>query len=155
MCNRKRNLFVILFLLLLNAGCRRASQNNVQASIDTANKDVSFIDVLIHDTYYEDEDNNLAKPPIWQVKSGTHVVARLVNNGSLKHNWAIVKPDAKISLPYRGGGESKQLLYQASMLYKNNQTTVTFTAPDPGDYLVICTVVDHYPYMQGVLRVEE
>ena len=153
MSNWKQVILIILSLFLCSA-CGSETEGTGQAAPNASNDNVSFIEVSVNDTYYENEDSNIENPPIWHVKSGTDVIAQIINNGSLKHNWAIVKRGIKVSVPYNGGEESDILLYRVGMLYKNNQTMAAFTAPDPGEYLVICTVTDHYPYMQGVLRVE-
>lgn len=155
MSNWKQIILAIILSLLFCSACGSGTEGTGQADPNASNDNVSFIKVSVNDSYYESKDNNIEEPPVWYVKSGTDVVAEIVNNGSLKHNWAIVKKGHKISIPYNGGEESDILLYRVGMLYKNNQTMAAFTAPEPGEYLVICTVTDHYPYMQGVLRVEE
>ncbi|MEM7535860.1 MAG: hypothetical protein AAF639_27015 [Chloroflexota bacterium] len=121
---------------------------------NTEPADVSFINVVLNDSYYGESDNNIAAPPVWRVRDGTFVVAQMKNFGSLKHNWAIIQPGVQVPVPYEEGENSSILMYIAGMLYKNNETTVTFTAPDVGQYQIICTVSGHYPDMQGVLIVE-
>jgi hypothetical protein len=114
----------------------------------------AMIDVLIHDSYYGDTDTNLTKPPVWTVPANSDVILNLDNKGKLKHNWAIVKKGAPIPSPYQEGQGGDILLFGVGMVYHNSKTTVTFSAPEPGEYVVICTVSGHYPMMQGRLVVK-
>lgn len=115
--------------------------------------DVALVDVTMHDNYYGDSNQNLTAPPVWTVPAGTDVVATLTNQGRRNHNWAIVKPGASIPVPYEDGQAGEIILHGIGMVYGNSQTTITFTAPEPGEYMVICTVNGHYPEMQGRLLV--
>ena len=112
------------------------------------------LDVMIYDSYYGDTDTNLTKPPVWTVPAKSDVVLNLENKGKLKHNWAIVKKGAPIPSPYEEGQGGDILLFGVGMVYRNSKTTVTFSAPEPGEYIVICTVSGHYPMMQGRLVVK-
>jgi hypothetical protein len=115
---------------------------------------VAMLDVVMRDYYYGDKDTNLASPPIWTIPANADVILNLENKGTFKHNWAIVKKGATIPLPYKEGQAGDILLYGVGMVYTNSKTTVTFTAPEPGEYVVICTVSGHYPTMQGRLVVK-
>ncbi len=114
----------------------------------------AVVNVVIHDSYYGDADTNLTNPPVWTVPANSDVILAIENKGNLKHNWAIVKKGAKIPAPYQEGQAGNLLLYGVGMVYRNSQTTATFTAPEPGEYTVICTVSGHYPTMQGRLIVK-
>ena len=115
--------------------------------------DVTMLTVDMYDTYYGESDTNLTDPPVWRVQAGADVVVNLINHGSFSHNWAIVKKDTKVPTPYDEGQNGSILLHGIGMVYHNSQTTVTFTAPEAGEYQVICTVSGHYPLMQGRLEV--
>ncbi|MBX3012144.1 MAG: hypothetical protein KF832_11590 [Caldilineaceae bacterium] len=114
---------------------------------------VATLDVTMHDNYYGDSNTNLNQPPTWTVPSGADVIATFFNQGRRNHNWAVVKPGAVVPVPYEDGQAGNMILHGIGMVYGNSQTTITFNAPEPGDYLVICTVSGHYPEMQGRLRV--
>ncbi|MCX6050430.1 MAG: sulfocyanin-like copper-binding protein [Chloroflexi bacterium] len=114
----------------------------------------ALLNVLIHDSYYGDADTNLTNPPVWTVPANSDVIVTIENKGTLKHNWAIVKKGASVPAPYEEGQAGNILLYGVGMVYHNSQTTATFTAPEPGEYMVICTVSGHYPKMQGRLIVK-
>jgi len=124
------------------------------AALETNSAPVTELNVVLHDSYYGEQDTNLLQPPVWTVPSGADVILHMENRGELNHNWAIVKPGVELPIPFEEGQDSDRLLYGAGMVYGNNQTTVTFAAPDVGQYQVICTVSGHYPFMQGRLIVE-
>lgn len=115
--------------------------------------DVTMFTVDMYDSYYGESDTNLTAPPVWSVKAGADVVVNLINHGAFSHNWAIVKKGATVPVPYEEGQSGNILLHGVGMVYSNSQTTITFTAPDAGEYQVICTVSGHYPLMQGRLQV--
>lgn len=121
----------------------------------TPTQNITILHVTIHDSYFGEHNSNASDPPIWEVPAGSVVLLNIENMGHLQHNWAIVKPGVTPPAPYDGGQDDEIILYGAGMVYSNNKTTVTFTAPsEPGEYLVMCTVENHYPLMQGRLIVK-
>lgn len=126
------------------------SGNNHPAALNT---NVVALMIDMYDNYYGEADDNLTNPPVWTVKAGADIVATLVNHGRRNHNWAVVKLGAVIPIPYEEGQGGDILLHGIGMVYGNSQTTVTFTAPEAGEYMIICTVSGHYPEMQGRLLV--
>lgn len=149
-----RNLIGLGLLLLcfsLISSCHSTTTGTNGAV--TANADVAVLTVDMQDNYYGVSDDNVANPPVWSVSADADVVATLTNHGRRNHNWAIVKPGASIPIPYKEGQGGDIILHGIGMVYGNSQTTITFTAPEPGEYMVICTVDGHYPEMQGRLLV--
>lgn len=147
---------VCLGALLLCISCMGG--NSTATTSTTANRavgigDVVMLTVEMYDNYYGDSDSNLTNPPVWTVQSSADVVATLTNHGRRNHNWAIVKQGVQIPVPYEEGQSGNIILHGIGMVYGNSQTTITFTAPEPGEYMVICTVSGHYPAMQGRLLV--
>lgn len=133
-------------------GCRPSIS---LTATNAASSDVASIAITIQDNYYGDSNSNLSSPPLWTVPSGAAVVATVQNLGLLNHNWAIIRKDAAVPIPFDDGQSSKLILYGAGMIYGKNVTTFTFNAPEElGEYLVICTVPGHYPRMQGRLVVQ-
>lgn len=159
-CGRNRSMmasyrFLCLSLFLFCISCMgggdTASSNaNQPTGLMT---DVALLTVDMYDNYYGQTDDNLTNPPVWSVTSGADVVATLVNHGARTHNWAIVKAGVSVPVPYEEGQSGNILLHGIGMVYNHSQTTTTFTAPEPGEYMVICTVSGHYPAMQGRLLV--
>ena len=162
MLHKQKNWLVFIVLAILLFG------TSIYATVLIANRfrvedtapqnalsQIASIDVIINDTFYGEEDANLINPPSWRVSAGADVLIKFENRGTLTHNWAIVKQGAQIPVPFEEGQSSETLLYHPGMVYGENQSTATFTAPlEPGEYQVICTVVGHYPTMQGILVVE-
>jgi uncharacterized cupredoxin-like copper-binding protein len=111
------------------------------------------ITVVMHDIYYGDTNDNATNPPTWTATSGAEVTLNMENAGGLEHNWAIVKPGEEIPEPFVEAEHSGLLLINPGLAPAGETKTATFTAPEPGEYSVICTVAGHYPFMQGRLTV--
>ena len=142
---------LLLLCFSLISSCNSTTTGTNGAAMTNAN--VALLTVDMQDNYYGGADDNVANPPVWSVPAGADVVATLTNHGRRNHNWAIVKPGAAIPIPYKEGQGGDIILHGIGMVYGNSQTTITFTAPDPGEYMVICTVDGHYPEMQGRLLI--
>jgi uncharacterized cupredoxin-like copper-binding protein len=112
------------------------------------------INVVMHDIYYGDSNDNQQNPPKWTVTSGAQVTVNLDNQGALQHNWAVVKQGVDIPTPFDEEANQDLLLFDAGVTDAGTQKSETFTAPAPGEYVVICTVPGHYPAMQGRLVVQ-
>ncbi|MFN3980977.1 MAG: sulfocyanin-like copper-binding protein [Caldilinea sp.] len=113
------------------------------------------LNVVMHDIYFGDDNNNIANPPIWRVPAGAEVTINLENQGGLDHNWAIIKKDVELPIPFMPDQNADLILWEGGVLAAGGKDTEVFTAPDvPGEYIVICTVAGHYPAMQGRLVVE-
>lgn len=113
------------------------------------------LDIVMRDIYFGDDTNNMTNPPRWQVPAGAEVTVNLANKGGLEHNWAIIKQDVDLPIPFMPDQNGDLILWAADLLPAGGTATETFTAPTlPGEYLVICTVAGHYPAMQGRLVVE-
>lgn len=147
--------FVCLSVCLFCASCMGGSDSTSPKTNQPTglNADVALLTVDMYDNYYGQSDDNLTNPPVWSVDAGADVIATLINHGQRNHNWAIVKAGVSIPIPYEEGQGGNILLHGIGMVYSNSQTTSTFIAPEPGEYMVICTVSGHYPAMQGRLLV--
>jgi plastocyanin len=143
-------LSLLLVCSCMNSDTSTTPNPNQPAAINT---NVALVTIDMYDNYYGEADNNLTNPPVWSVAVGADVVATLINHGRRNHNWAIIKQGATIPIPYEEGQGGDILLHGIGMVYSNSQTTVTFSVPEPGEYMVICTVSGHYPEMQGRLVV--
>ncbi len=112
------------------------------------------LDVAMHDIYYGDNNDNIANPPVWTVGAGKEVTLNLDNQGGLEHSWAIVKKDTELPMPFLADEHRDLILWNSTNVQAGQQSVETFTAPEAGEYLVICTVAGHYPVMQGRLVVQ-
>lgn len=133
-----------------------SAADKTQSDSDTAQpapEDIVTLDIEMHDSYYGDSDTNASEPPLWHVKAGQTVLVNLVNHGTQRHNWAIVKLGSKIPAAFDSETDASLLLAEPGMVYASSQTQWALRAPEPGEYVVICTVNGHYPTMQGRLIV--
>ncbi|MEZ4657580.1 MAG: plastocyanin/azurin family copper-binding protein [Caldilineaceae bacterium] len=110
--------------------------------------------IEMNDLYFGEKMDNIVNPPVWNVTSGAEVALDLENMGSVDHNWALVKADTEVPVPFDAAQNSELLLFDPGVVAAGESKTVTFTAPVPGVYTVICTVPGHYPVMQGRLEVK-
>lgn len=152
-------LIVQTFSLLFFAACGGASAppatTQTPLTEATPTTSVTLLNINLNDTYYGDQDNNATNPPTWEVPAGGFVILNMENHGKLEHNWAIIKKGVTPPTPYKQGQGGDIILYGAGMVYGHNKTTITLVAPsEPGEYMVICTVENHFPLMQGRLIVK-
>jgi len=97
-------------------------------------------------------------PTSWTVTSGEEVTIELVNNGTVEHNWVLMKAGSEISsegdLPQDAAARTGW--YEAHGSAAAGETnSLTFTAPAPGEYQVICDIQAHFGAgMRGTLTVD-
>lgn len=139
-------LLVVLFL----AACGGNGDEAADASAS-----IVGIDVLQNDNYFGSTPDNTTNPPVWEVPTGAQVTVNLENNGTLEHNWAVVAPGSTIEEPFDGELQSDIILIETGLVEGGESYSDVFTAPAPGEYIIICTVAGHYPGMQGRLIVTE
>lgn len=112
------------------------------------------LDVAMHDIYYDDNNDNIANPPVWAVAAGEEVTLNLDNQGGLEHSWAIVKKDTELPMPFLADEHRDLILWNSTNVQAGQKSAETFTVAEAGEYLVLCTVAGHYPVMQGKLVVQ-
>ena len=110
--------------------------------------------VDMHDIYFGDSDDNVENPPLWRVSAGADVTIRMDNMGALEHNWAVLKAGEEIPVSFDESEHGDKLLFSAGNVAGGASNEVSFTAPEPGEYNVLCTVPGHSALMQGRLVVE-
>ena len=146
--------FVIITSYFLALYLRNSRAASAQEKLEEIRNSLTVLDIEMYDNYYGENDTNVVDPPAWTVGADTPVLINMRNHGQLNHNWAIVRQGETVPVPFAEGQDSSILYYQAGMVYGDNETAFTFTAPEPGVYQVICTVEGHYPSMQGKLVVQ-
>ena len=138
-------LFGAIFLVACGGGDEDADDSAANTSIS----------VVQNDIYYGDSPTNEAEPPTWTVKTGAPIGVSLTNNGVLEHNWAIVNAGETVPEVFNAESDSGILFYETGLVEGGGTYNDSFTAPAPGEYVVICTVAGHYPGMQGRLVVTD
>ena len=141
-------LVIVVIGALVLAACGGSDDTS-----DAPETTTGMINVVMHDIYFGESNDNATNPPVWTVTSGAEVTINLDNQGALQHNWAIVKPGAEVPMPFDSAQHGDTLLYSTDVLEGGTTASATFTAPEAGEYLVVCTVAGHYPTMQGKLVV--
>lgn len=144
-------IFILLLFALVLAAC--GGGNDSEETADDSSATESF-DVVENDIYYGDTNDNGTNPPTWTVSSGSEVTVNITNNGALEHNFAIVRQGETVPNPFVEADSGDIILQDSGLTPAGEQATFTFTAPDPGEYQVICTVAGHYPLMQGRLIID-
>jgi plastocyanin len=140
--------FVLLFLAACGGGGEEADGGGDSGS--------SSISVVQNDIFYGSDGSNEGNPPVWTVGAGDRIRLSLDNQGALEHNWALVGLGETIPATFNPDVDSGILIHEAGLVPAGESFSETFTAPtEPGRYTVICTVVGHYPSMQGVLEVTQ
>jgi uncharacterized cupredoxin-like copper-binding protein len=138
-----RVLLPILFLCaLVVAACGRGAHRG------------NRIDVETHDLWYGQRNDNINNPPKWRVRSGEPVVVRLRNEGAVPHDFTILRAGVDVPAPFRVEENEELILYSTDEVGRGE--TGEFTVPElkPGEYMVICSVLGHFPMMQARLEVE-
>lgn len=146
----KTVILVAVFALAL-AACGGGEETSSEAP----SSDGPTLTVLQNDIYYGETPDNESNPPTWTVPAGASVTVEMENAGALEHNWAIVKAGETVPNPYVDEESRDIILYDTGLVDPGSSATATFTAPEAGEYTVICTVAAHYPSMQGRLIVTD
>lgn len=107
-----------------------------------------------------------------KVKAGQKVTLTMKNEGtmpkaSMGHNWVLFIPyvdiedfakkaqDAGIDNDYIPASESQKIIAHTKLLGPGESDTITFTAPEEGEYDYICSFPGHHSTMKGKLIVEK
>lgn len=147
----------MLILAACGGGSSTPTPTPAPAAAEPSAQEViaTTLDVVMHDIYFGDNNDNIGNPPVWTVKAGEEVTLNLDNQGGLEHNWAIIKKGVEMPVPFMPDQNSDLILWAAGVLQAGEQKSEPFPAPaEAGEYLVICTVAGHYPAMQGKLIVQ-
>lgn len=113
-----------------------------------------LIVVNMNDIYFGESNDNVNNPPIWRVSPSSEVTIRMENMGALEHNWAVLKAGESIPIPFDETDQADKILFSAGNVAGGASNEVSFTAPEVGEYNVVCTVPGHAALMQGRLIVE-
>jgi plastocyanin len=94
------------------------------------------------------------EPTTWTVPAGGEVELTLVNDGTLEHEWVIIKQGMEVTIPFDADDEEK--VYWEMEAEPGETKTETFTAPsEPGTYTIVCGTPAHLEQgMAGTLIVE-
>jgi len=94
------------------------------------------------------------EPTSWTVSAGNEVELTLTNDGTLEHEWVIIKQGMEVTIPFDEDDEDK--VYWEMEAQPGETNTETFTAPsEAGTYTVVCGIPAHLEQgMTGTLIVK-
>jgi azurin len=96
-------------------------------------------------------------------KHGTRVTVRYVNEGTLPHNFVVVRNENDIDTLGRAAFEARDTEYvplqhealmiaHSALAAPGETVEVSFVMPPPGEYFFVCLYSGHYNMMVGTLR---
>ncbi len=93
-------------------------------------------------------------PAQWSVPAGQEITAKFTNQGTLEHEWVVIKKGQAVTLPFSEDDEDKVFWEIEANLQQS--TTSKFTAPsEAGEYQVVCGIPSHIEQgMKGPLMVK-
>jgi plastocyanin len=103
------------------------------------------------------------QPPRLSVKTGSRVVLRFVNDGTLPHNFVLPRSDDDIDAlalaaydaadsGYVPMAQKDKLVAFTRLVSPGETAEVSFEAPPPGEYTYVCLFPGHANSMLGTLR---
>ena len=98
-------------------------------------------------------------PNEWTVPAGEEITIEITNDGSVLHEWVLMRPgvtiEAESDLPETEEELLADFVYVEDEVDAGGTKTLTFTAPPAGTYQVICAIQTHFDAgMEGTLTVE-
>lgn len=129
----KRILFVVILVI---TGLVLSACGPKRAKIETVMTDFAFT------------------PAAWEVPASAEVTLSLKNEGTLVHEFVILKLGQDVTMPFDDDDEAK--VFWEHELPAGENAEVTFTSPaEPGNYNVVCGTAGHLEQgMRGTLTVK-
>lgn len=82
-------------------------------------------------------------PNTFTVPAGATVTLNAKNNGSVEHEFAIMKKGTSVTPPF-GDKDEGNIYWELDEIGAGTTKSATFTAPsEPGDYEVVCGLLGH------------
>ena len=93
------------------------------------------------------------EPDSWTVPVGQEFTIAFENDGSVEHEWAVIKRGQDIES--EAGFAEDKVLFEVEAIPAGESTTEKFTVDEAGTYQVICAIETHFDAgMEGTLTVE-
>lgn len=121
--------------LVLLAGCGGGDGEEAATSIETVATEYQF------------------DPDAWTVPAATEFSVDLSNEGTLEHEWAVLRAGEDIES--EGEFSEDKVLFEIEAIPAGDSTSEQFTVDEAGTYQVICAIAGHFDAgMEGSLTVE-
>jgi uncharacterized cupredoxin-like copper-binding protein len=97
-------------------------------------------------------------PNEWTIPAGEEITIDITNDGSVLHEWVLLRPgvtiESEADLPESEEELLADFVYVEEEVEAGSTKTLTFTAPEAGTYQVICAIQTHFDAgMEGTLTV--
>ena len=138
-------LSLALFALSLNAAKKITISGNDTMQFDTKEFEVNSGEKV------ELELKNTGKLP--KIAMGHNLVILKKGISSLKFGQRIMGLGASATNPLPEASMD-EVLAATKLLGPGESDTITFTAPEPGDYQFVCTFPGHFAMMRGIMVVK-
>ncbi len=97
-------------------------------------------------------------PDQWNIAAGEEITLNFTNDGAVAHEWVILKSGVRISseadLPETEAELLADFVYWEEEFGAGESGSFTFTAPEAGNYQIVCALEGHYDAgMEGILKV--
>jgi len=98
-------------------------------------------------------------PDDWTVEAGEEITVELANNGSVEHEFVILRPGVNVTSEADLPETEEELLagfvYWEDEVEPGESKTLTFTAPQAGTYQISCAIEGHFDAgMEGDMTAE-
>lgn len=115
---------VALVLALLLSACGGQSSPTISTTLNVEMSEFMF------------NPKNLAVP------AGQEITLNLKNNGSVEHDFVILKKGITAKTPFDAEAQKGDILFEAR-LNSGKSETYTLTLPETGDYEIVCSIPGH------------
>ncbi len=87
-------------------------------------------------------------PTDWTVAAGEEITINITNDGTIDHEWVILKNGVTIAseadLPETEEELLADFVYWEEEVESGDSQSFTFTAPEAGTYQIVCAIEDHF-----------
>ena len=130
-----RRATLVLLIVVIGAACGGGD--------DSGSAGITASPTIVASDFAYDQD-------VIEVQAGTEVVVELRNVGTLEHTWTVLQAGVAVTT---GEAVMPDQVIAVMSAAAASASTLTFVAPAPGDYQIVCTVPGHLEAgMEATLR---
>jgi plastocyanin len=92
-------------------------------------------------------------PDDWSVNAGEEFTIEFTNDGSVNHEWAVIKQGD--DLESEADFTEEKVLFEVEQIEAGDSVSQSFTVDEAGTYQVVCALEDHFDAgMEGSLTAQ-